>query len=669
MATASPSQARLNQAAPPEKRPPRVWVRRVLFITVILTVGASYQFGRVGFAIGAIPASAKWLAVFSSGSLLAVLSGILLVLTFTSSFAPTFDALRRLEALALRWKAVNLFLFACTSLVLPYLVLGPYGRLMEGFVIRLAVLWGLGLFGATLLRANWPGKSWLYWLAVTLLLEAAVYRAALYVPTISSYPFGLHYSESNTLYYASLMYAWRVYPGQELGLPVDNPSRYLIMGLPFMIPQIPLWAHRLWQALLWVGATFGTAWAMVRRLDARDRSTSLLWAAWGFLFIFQGPIYYHLLIAALVVLWGAETGKFWKTMAIVILASAWAGISRINWVPIPAALAATLYFLERPWEEEQSLWAYLRTPIVWGVAGVAAALTSLAAYARLSGAGTRLFLSSVGSPLLWYRLLPSATYRTGVSIAIAAASAGLIGIFLLRSFQRPRQVRPARSILLGGILLLLFVGGLVVSVKIGGGNNIHNFDAFLVHLMVVGSYYVFDRFAKDGQESSAASMISWAWMSVILSIPILFAIGQGDPPQKRNRQTAEAGLLRLQQIVDQAGEEDGEVLFIDHRHLIAFGLLEDVAMVPEYDKVLLMEMAMSGNSAYLQRFGADLEAARYHTVVANSLNTAYKDREEAFAEEDNAWTRQVTTRLVQHYEKAETIDIGSSRLVILEPKE
>lgn len=669
MATADPIRTTLNLTAPVEGQHFKVWIRRILVATLILAAGASYQFGRIGLAIGAIPASIKWLTVFSFGILVAVFSAAFVVATYTGAFASTAGVIERLQRRAPRKKALNLTLFAALSVVLPYLVLGPYGRYLEGFLVRLVVLWGMALTGATLLHAGWQEKSWLYWLAVSLLLYAMVYRAALFIPAVSTYPFGLHYSESNTLYYASLMYGWRVYPGQDLGLPVDNPSRYLLMGLPFLIRQIPLWGHRLWQVLLWVGMTLGMAWALVGRLKIGQRSTAILWAAWGFLFIFQGPIYYHLLLAALIVLWGTDTKGFWKTMVIVILASAWAGASRINWIPVPGMLAATLYILEHPWREKQTWWNYLRTPLLWGVAGVAAALASLAVYAQVSGAGRRLFFSSVGSPLLWYRLLPSATYRTGVLTAIVAASVGLLGVILFRVVRRPFPLRPLRAILLGGILLVLFSGGLVVSVKIGGGNNIHNFDAFLVHLMVVGSYFIFDSHARDVGEARQAQVLPWAWLALVVGIPILFAIGQGEPIQARDHRTAESAVQRLQQIVDQTGGEDGEILFIDHRHLMAFGMLEGVSMVPEHDKVLLMEMAMSGNAAYLERFEEDLNTARYRLIITNLLNIVYKDREDAFAEEDNAWTREISTRLARYYRKVETVDIGSSRLTILAPRE
>ena len=39
------------------------------------------------------------------------------------------------------------------------------------------------------------------------------------------------------------------------------------------------------------------------------------------------------------------------------------------------------------------------------------------------------------------------------------------------------------------ILLIFFAGGIVVSVKIGGGSNLHNMDAFLVFLLVAAVYF------------------------------------------------------------------------------------------------------------------------------------------------------------------------------------
>jgi uncharacterized membrane protein YhaH (DUF805 family) len=51
-------------------------------------------------------------------------------------------------------------------------------------------------------------------------------------------------------------------------------------------------------------------------------------------------------------------------------------------------------------------------------------------------------------------------------------------------------------------LLILFVGGLLVSMKIGGGADIHNMDAYAVLLLVITAYLL--RF-NPNQASSPSS--------------------------------------------------------------------------------------------------------------------------------------------------------------------
>ena len=51
--------------------------------------------------------------------------------------------------------------------------------------------------------------------------------------------------------------------------------------------------------------------------------------------------------------------------------------------------------------------------------------------------------------------------------------------------------------------------------------------------------------------------------------------------------------------------QNGPVLFINERQLVTFGDVR-VPLVPDYEAVTLMEMAMSGNQVYLDRFYDDL---------------------------------------------------------------
>jgi hypothetical protein len=268
---------------------------------------------------------------------------------------------------------------------------------------------------------------------LTLLFLGVLYQVAFFYPAVSNSPFTLSWSEGSRYYYASLFYARDLY-GLDLPWPFLHPSRYLLMSMPHIIEGLPIWTHRLWQVMLWIGLSGMAAWMLVRRLKFPTSTLSWMAGLWGFLFFFQGPVYYHLLVCVILVLAGFNPQHYWRSLAIVVLASAWAGISRVNWFPLPAFLAIGLYLLETPMTTGGGWWRYLRKPISWAAAGGITALAAQAMYIFISrqpdpGA----FGSSFTSDLLWYRLLPSPTYEPGILPMIALISLPLVAYILLNT--------------------------------------------------------------------------------------------------------------------------------------------------------------------------------------------------------------------------------------------
>lgn len=97
----------------------------------------------------------------------------------------------------------------------------------------------------------------------------------------------------------------------------------------------------------------------------------------------------------------------------------------------------------------------------------------------------------------------------------------------------------------------------------------------------------------------------------------------------------------------------GRVLFINQRHLLTFGIVRGVPLEPEYELLVLMEMAMANNSRYLNRFYNDLQHHRFDVIVIGTPNTPIKDPiKDAFAEENNAWVERVVLPLLQNYKVA-----------------
>ena len=498
------------------------------------------------------------------------------------------------------------------------------------------------------------------------------YKLASFIPDISTYPFSLGWSEASRYYYASLWLSKQVY-GQFIPPSVLHPSRYLLQAIPFLFAGSSLWLSRIWQVFLWVSTSSLTSWLLIRRLDLSKRNTPLVitlsMALWGFLFIFQGPVYYHLLLMVILILWGFNSRRFWRSLVLVLIASIWAGISRVNWLPVPGLLAAALYLMEEKFQDKP-LWRYLFPPAIWVVAGTGVAFATQQAYQVYSGNPVAWFGSSFTSDLLWYRLLPNRTYPLGILPSAILVSIPLISLMGLRLIKHWREFHFIRLFGLTAILLVLFVGGVIVSVKIGGGSNLHNLDAYLMLLLVIGSYIYFDRFLPDlpiqvndkTQERLplAASNLTRSMEAILITgalvIPLYFTLSTGGQLPKRDFQAAQAAVNTINTEAQQAAALGGEVLFISQRQLETFDYVQKVPLVPEGELVFLMEMAMSDNKAYLDAFRAGISSQRFAMIVSEPLVIQYQGRSHAFGEENDAWVRRVSEPILCYYEPSVSLD-------------
>jgi hypothetical protein len=645
-----------------------VQLRRFLFLSILLTVGALYQITQLAIDLDVLATSVKWQAFVGVLSISVVLEVVLIIASWTTSLRSLFRILNHTKQFLYRFRLINLIVFVALSGVFPLLILGAYGQHLEGFLVRLFILWCIGLAGGIFLHAYNPDRALHEGLFLSIVLYAAVYRITIFIPWVSTFPFSLGYSEGSRYYFASLFFQERIYGLTGLGLPVLHPTRYILQSLPFLISGLPIWAHRFWQVFLWIFMTIAASYTLTNRLSIPDKFKRLAWLIWAFLFMFQAPVYYHLQVIVVIVLLVADSRKFTRTFIVILLTSIWAGISRINWFPVPGMLAATIYLLERKMDQSTSIWRYLLKPGLLIGAGTLVAMGSQAIYIMLSGNQSNWFASSLSSPLFWYRLLPSATYELGVLPAILIASTPMAILILSNLLRRQQRWHPIRLLGLGSILGVLFVGGLVVSTKIGGGDDLHNLDAFLVHLMLIGTYMLFNRFQPDQVEGEPIPVSSWRTLTLLIAVPILFVLGLGGPISFRDRAMADTALAELEEIVMEAKADGGEVLFISNRHLLTFHLIEGIELVPEYEKTFLMEMAMSDNQEYFDVFNRDLKSHRFNLIVVNPQHIKYKGRDYIFGEEDDAWVRYVSTSLLEHYQNRIVLNADGEHIAVMEPK-
>jgi hypothetical protein len=108
-------------------------------------------------------------------------------------------------------------------------------------------------------------------------------------------------------------------------------------------------------------------------------------------------------------------------------------------------------------------------------------------------------------------------------------------------------------------------------------------------------------------------------------------------------------LTSLQNYVDEANAQGKEILFITQRHLISMHMLENVTLVPEYEREDLMEIAMANSTRHIITFREDLEDQRFALIVVDPLNYVTLARERSFAEENNVWVTRIMKHILCNY--------------------
>ena len=543
-----------------------------------------------------------------------------------------------------------------SALVFCALILHPTSeKIISGTWMRMVFYWWIVTLGALAVKAWRSSLSWLMALTVSTIMTLVGVQLLTFVPRISAYPFSLNWSETSYLYYASLVASQKLY-GVQIPLSTVYPSRAILDSVPFLIGSTSIWVYRLWAVILWTGIIATTSMVLAHRLKISDHLVKWLFTGLVFVYFLQGDLKYELQVCVIIILLGTSRQHPWRTLLSLLVASFWAGMSRLNWYPVPGMLAATLYLLEEPLRKDQTVFRYIRQPLLWFLVGIGAAfcggaftslLTQSPVWGLSLGFGT-------GIPSLWYRLLPNPTYPVGVIPGIILFSLPLWWM-LASTFNKSSRSNGhfIRWLGLGASILVLFIGGLYVSTKIGGGGDLHNLDAYIVVLTIVASFIIFGRFVPD---TSATYFKHPSWVAVALAIPLLFSYVMKDlqPIYLYDRANLDHQIETLRSHIFTAASQ-GEVLFIRERQLITFGYIEGVPLVPDYELVELQSRANLPDQSYFDRFHSDLKSHRFSMIVAQTLFANLQGTSSSWGEENNNWVLQVTRPLLCEYEPLITL--------------
>jgi len=638
--------------------------------------------------IGADLQRATWsgMLIISFGIILICLWLIFYIIRFDSLPFNISSYFSRLRFNNPWWRALGVILFLAILFLIPYIkftfeIGQEVKKPVRDPVLMLYFYYWMCWWA--LLLAMWSLKvafrtTWQIGFVSALILLGVAYEILIRFNLVTNYPLSMGWSEGSRYYYASLYFSKWIY-GESFPLSTLHPTRYLLQSIPFLIPDLGLEAHRFWQFLLWIGLTAVASIAITKRAFApRDQYAQWLAAGWLFLFLLRVGVYYHLEVMVIIPLLFVSAKYPWRSLIAIIIASIWAGISRVNWFPMPAMIAVAIYLLETPFTQSvdsntkpfSGIVSYLSQPIVWTVTGVLSALLAQVVYIFISGnsGNADAFTSSFTSDLLWYRLWPNENHALGIVPAILIVSGPLILTIIIAAHQW-ESLHSIRWLGLISMILALFAGSLIVSTKIGGGGDLHNMDTYAVLIGIVSAYFIggqvrLEHSLRAQADESQLQIRSWPVLTIAVVIPILFLIPLLYPHPKYNANINQGAYQQLIQAVNDAGK-NGAVLFINERQLVALGDVK-VPLVYDYEVVTLMEMAMSGNQAYLDKFYNDLSNHRFAGIVATKQNTGIKEAG-AFFEENNVWNSRVSPYILCYYTPVLTLEPEGNRIEFYAP--
>ncbi len=677
-------------------------------------IRASIEFFNVAWGTGRWwgEFSLKWAAFFAAFVVFCLLSwlGAVLALWKPKVFGRLPERLItfRERAGLLRWLVV----LALLLLPVWFMQYSPWGIVFWWPYVRW-VIWIYSVLGlAVFLHSGARLGSWITLLAAILLTTSA-YSIALAFINVSDYPFSRGWSEGNRMWDYSMLFGRHLYdppPGKDVYVLIDI-GRQFIGGLPFLIPGLTIQAERFWIALTGVLPYFFLGLAAFRA-DARYKKAWLLLALWAFIFLKQGPIHPPLVMCAFAtaLVWRSP---LWVGIPLIFLTGYFAEESRYTWLFAPGIWIVMLEFGGAALQAGRvGKSAWLRSAVlgisgaVGGYFGPALLRWLMAAWEHLRSApvsvaeGTpypppvsvapSVSVAAVTSeassqPLLWYRLFPNATHHTGILISLFVAIVPLAAVLLYLSLTKKWTLNGWQKWSLALPLLAFLIVGLIVSAKIGGGGDLHNLDMFLIGLFFIG-VIAWENGGRDWLRGvDAAPLWVKGALVLLMALPGRYPISElrgyhfaeqaswlvtlTDVGEAKFLEMlpAEAEVEEVLQTIRrevEAAKTHGEVLFIDQRQLLTFGYVRDVPFVPEYEKKILMNEALSGEAHYFQSFYADLQARRFSLIVTEPLKSPVRDSDFQFGEENNAWVTWVVDPLLCYYQPIATFKSVQVQLLV-----
>jgi len=583
-----------------------------------------------------------------------------------------------------RWGVLRWGILALGLLCFPYAVLyNTYAGKFAFLSVRWVLYFNIALMAGIFLSSRQYTRLTFSDVLAGALLTGAVFAFASAYTKVSNYPFSLSWSEGNSLWDYSLLFARQRYlfpPDKPIFSYID-PGRQFLWGVIYLIPKINIFWARFWNAFLFTVPPLILAWIAFRQ-PAHTRKLAFWATLWGFLFLFQGPIYAPLILAALLLLWAEEDTPIWLGVLLALVGGYLATVTRFTWA-LALPLWAWMLSLITPTAIQKSQRAHYVPPLLLSLASLLGGW--LSGNLKIFFAGVWRFVSQylnfvpslpfstnvdelvLHHPLLWSRLWPNSTFPLGILPGIFLATFPLL---LLWYLWHRRGLYSwslwGYKIAMGELAFFLAVG-ILVSLKIGGGNNLHNMDMFLISMLFITAA-LWQQGGADWLAVRRWNMKERIVLILIVLTPMYFIFLSANPRNIPDAQWWQPALQSVQHYVQIANEQGKEVLFMDQRQLLTFGYVEPTPLVVEYEKKYVMDKAMASDNQYFARYYHDLATHRFAVIITEPLDANRQSSADSnFAAENNAWVHWVSIPTLCYY-RVESI-FPAAGVAVLVPRD
>lgn len=508
-------------------------------------------------------------------------------------------------------------------------------------------------------------------IVLALLLIGSAFAISSRLRRIIDYPFSLAWSEGNRFWDYSILFGRDRYdlPANKDIFTLIDFGRQSLWGMVFLIKDASIQLMRFWNDFLYVIPSL-----ILGLLLFKKRGTPLAFTLfaglWTFLFLNQGPIYTPIILALYLVIIASKL-PILPAFLLVTISGYYAQLTRYTWSIAPALWAGLFAMLKinRSLQISDRLKRAslliagglfggvilpMLIPVQHGIYQQPAEVTVTLVDRVLTTLGNQ--------DLIWSRLLPNSTNAAGILLSIILASVPFLFIIIRNAKVYLQQTHILQKIYLGASLVATFCIGLVVSVKIGGGSNLHNFDLYLLTVLVLAG--ILHSFSLQTFTQRITKTKSWHMFVFIFSIllcfrkDVLYVKPYTLPSKVRQREI----LTKLQNEIDER-KNQGDILFIDQRQLLTFGYLH-APLVDTYEKKMLMNEALSSDYEYYDHFYKDLANSRFSLIINEPVNINFQESEASYGAENDAYVKWVSEPLLCYYEPLITYrEVGVELLI------